>query len=323
MKNIVFVIILILFTINIGCPQSKKTSTITFKPISIDSLNYLVSEKLIDYNVFRDRYREKTKSASIDYIAWSSNGSYIAVCISNVYTGDCDDIWIVSIKNKSAYCITSIYPPNNHDHFDRPIWKGDDTIAFSMPNYNILYDAFSDKPVSQTPANGKSYLSNFSPNGDFRFDGYGSGKLPTIYSSSGKKLITIGENGGSIIGEAFSTDSKYLIVDQFMGHGNSRMILVSLKTLLSYFIKLSFSSYTEVKGISNWLPGKNIFYIVDNKGNLHVLDIFNRSDRTFILSEYFIMGAAWSPDNKKIALVVQNKKLRNYSVRIFDNPIAD
>jgi WD40 repeat protein len=109
-----------------------------------------------------------------------------------------------------------------------------------------------------------------------------------------------------------------------MGHGDHRMILVNINTLVSYLLNIPLWWRSEIKGQSNWYPDKNMFYLINRMdGTLHLFDISNKSERSYLIHDYSIWEASWSSGKKKIALVIRDKKSRHFSIRIFNNPVKD
>jgi WD40 repeat protein len=325
MRNTLLVISMMVFLLNVNYSQSKKPPVIIFKPIPFKPVVDSVTENILEVESFREAYHEKTNSAAIGYIAWSPNEDFIAVTVTNIYHGGCDDIWVISTRDKFIHCITSIFPRDNQLFYRTPVWKSVDTLTFSMPNFNVIYDVASDKLVSKLRANEQLEPSYFSPNGELRLQKGGAGSEISVYTREGEEKITIGEGemrSGSILGQAFSSDSRFLAIEQFMGHGDSRIIMVDMKSESMYIMKLSFNILSGTYGVSNWFPGKNIFHVSDDQGHLHFLDVIRHSDRALNIPGYYIMGAAWSPDGSKLSLILQ-KRGGTYSIRILKNPIAD
>jgi hypothetical protein len=326
MKIYLLVLSLMAFTINVNYAQPKKPPTIIFKPIASEQVVDSASENILEVESFREAYHEKTNSASIKYIVWSPSGTFIALTVSEIYTGDCDDIWVVSTKDKKIHPITSILPRDKTITFGTPIWKNADTLTFSMPNFILIYDVASDKLISQLRGNEQSEPSYYSPNGELCVRYEDAGSAITVYTKEGEEGITIGEGKmktGSILGHAFSSDSRFLAVDQFVGHGDSRIVIADLESESIYIMRLTFNNSWNTHGASSWFPGKNIFHVSDEQGNLHFLDVVKHSDRTLNIPGYYIRGAAWSPDGSKLALILKNKKGGSDFIRILKNPIAN
>jgi Tol biopolymer transport system component len=325
MKNILLIISIIVLLSNVNYSQSKTPPSIVFKPIQFIRIEDSVSENILEVESFREAYHERTNSAHIEYITWSSNSDYIAFTVSQIYTGDCDDIWVVSTRDKKINHITSIFPRDNQLVFYTPVWRNADTLIFSMPNFNVIYDVGSDKLVSKVRANEQSRPSHYSPDGKLRIQYEDAGSAVTVYTKDGEEGITIGEGEmktGSILGQAFSSDSRFLAVEQFMGHGDSRIVIADIELDSMYIMRLSFKILSNTYGLSNWFPGKNIFHVSDNQGNLHFLDVVKHSDRTLNVPGYYIVGAAWSPDGNRLALILQ-KRGGTYSIHIIKNPISN
>jgi dipeptidyl aminopeptidase/acylaminoacyl peptidase len=284
-----------------------------------------VSENILEVESFRSVYHEKTNSASINYIAWSHTGNFIVITVGNIYTSDCDDIWVISTHDKSIHCITSIFLRDNQHYYRIPVWKNADTLVFSTPKFNVIYDVVTNKLVSQLKTSDQTEPSYFSPNGELRLQEEENGNMIWVCTREGKKIITIGERdfGGSVLGRSFSTDSRLLFYEQLIGHGVSHIMMADMKSLSLYIMKLSFNIMSGTYGVSNWYPGKDIFHITDDQGGLHFLDVASRSDRTFNIPDYYIQGAAWSPDGSNLALILQNKKGGADFIRILKNPITN
>jgi WD40 repeat protein len=305
---------------------SQALKVLTFRSGPVIPISDSLSEDIFDYKAFKAQYGEKSRAADIYYVSWAPDRHCIAVVVGDVYTGGYDDIWVYSMKEEEIKCITAVFPHSPVRTFGIPIWLNADTLEFSTQNQIIGFDVSRNEIISKTRSASRPDPSYVSPDGEFHYE-YGSPGYPLyIYDRDGKQKAIIDQRklrGGSLLGEAFSSDSRYLAIEQFMGHGESRILLMDLRSFSMNALKVPFDLMFSILGQSNWHPNRPILHVADRDGTLHFLNITTHTERVLALKDYYIRGAAWSPDGKQLALILGYKRAQRHSVRIIRNPFSD
>lgn len=319
------VIYLSILFAHVACAQNYRTTKMIFKGGSYWSLADTTMTNILTTTSFSGVYGEKTRLAHIECAIWSPDMHYIALAISNVRTGDHDDIWVLSMRDSSVSCLTRLFPVRLSGTYGVPVWKNRDTLMFSAGSFVATVDVPNNRIVSQTPFWKAHDPSRTSPDGRLRYEFDGTGARLSVVGHEGKTIVTVGEGrtrSGSILGVAFSSNGRFLAVEQFEGHGDSRILVADIQSHLFNILKLNFGRVSTIVGNSNWYPQMPVLLVSDANGRLHFLNMFTQADDQLGIPGYYVIDGAISPDLSQIALILQHQMAQTYALRIVKNPFT-
>lgn len=260
---------------------------------------------------------EKGAQARVDEMYPSPSGDALLLVISQVYTGDPDDLWLLNLSSGTYQNITSTYPaPSEHIYrYDGLFWRADG---------NPRWECILHKKCELTE-NRRAWGKDISTDGNFVYemDPSGVSPLQLFSAATDKKILTIGDEptpGGSIGILKFSPRGRYHVIPQFMGHGKERCFLLDTKTreleLLSFNGSTVFYGYGYAVSVPIDSTDRFLAVRTDPDTEMTIIDLNSRTGRYVAHPDgLMIKDFAWSPDRTGEAFInVYDSKAEDFFI---------
>ena len=303
----------------IAYSQIRRVTEMHLKRVPIDlPVNYLLQHVVVDSSDFQREYGSKHgREARVCTLFWSPNDRFLSFTVSEIRTGDFDDVWLVDLLKRRTSCISCKLACNLFNF--QNVW----TI-----NNTLIYEAAGGGYVKYLPVEDSIYFVKTSLWGDRLLNSLNMKEKcmrPVKYVNGGKleKLADQFTTEGYSTDISVSPDSSYLIWQERVVNWTPANIgLLNLKNNHAYLLKVPVQNYGEFIALAQaWNMRQGIVSITDSDGLLELVDIRTRTDYIIGFKDFYVDGAVWSNDDKQLAIILYNKRGSARMVSVIDNPV--